>query len=567
MRTINSRTMTILFVLLAIILALPASVLAQGDERIVIRTTRQMGASDIPTLDPSVARDVPSVQVIIEIFPELGRLHEENVVVEPGMATWEVSDDGTVFTFSIMENIAWVRYNPDTDAVEEVLDEDGNVRYVTAHNYVTGFQRTLDPLVASDYSGILAPWVAGGAEWSGSDVEASEEERQALLDNLGVVALDDYTLQLTSPRASVVVESIIAMWITTAQPTWLIEEVGDFWIEPESIATYGPWAIKDWVHDESLTMVANPFWPGTDSIPVPQIDEVQFLFLDLAPSLASYEAGELEVSEVPPSAIDRIYADAALSSELHSDFGTCTYYYGFNQENELFQDPRVVRAFSMALDRQAIVENVTRRGETPAGFFTLPNMVAAPHQEDYPELGIYTDIEGAQALWQEYLAETGTDPASLQITLLHNTSDLHASMAQAAQQMWLEALGVEVQIASQDFATYLDLRRDADIFRAGWCFDYPDTNNWLFDVFHSSNDPDNHFSNAEFDALVEQARVEFNLQDRIDLYAQAEDILVNTSAAIAPIYFYSTQDLTKPGIERTYSRITREYYEKWSVVD
>lgn len=562
-----SRTTAILFVLLALVLALPASVLAQGDERVVIRTTRQMGPSDIPTLDPSQASDVPSVQVITEIFPELGRLHEERVVVEPGMATWEVSDDGTVFTFSIMPEVPWVRYNPDTDAVEEVLDEDGNVRYVTASDFVTGFQRTLDPLVASDYAFVLAPWVVGGVEWSGSDPEADEETRQALLDGLGVVALDDYTLELTSPMASVVIESIIAMWVSTAQPTWLIEEVGDFWIEPENIATYGPWAIKDWIHDESLTMIANPLWVGTDTIPAPQIDEVQFLFLDTSPSLASYEAGEIDVSEVPPSAYDRILADPVLSSELHADFGTCTYYYGFNQENELFQDPRVVRAFSMAIDREAIVENVTRRGETPARFFTLPNMVAAPQQDDYPELGIYSDPEAARALWDEYVAETGIDPATVQITLLHNTSDEHAAIAQAVQQMWLETLGVEVQIASQDFGTYLDLRRDADIYRAGWCFDYPDTNNWLFDVFHSSNDPDNHFANDEFDAIVEQARVEFDYETRVNLYAQAENILVNTSAAIAPIYFYSTQDLTKPGIERTYSRITREYYEKWRVVE
>ena len=539
---------------------------AQGDEKVVLYTTRQMSPSDIPTLDPSQASDVPSVQVITEIFPELGRLHEELVVVEPGMATWEISEDGLVYTFSIMPEVPWVRYNPETDAVEQVFDADGNPRYVTAANYVTGFQRTLDPLNASDYSGILAPWVVGGAEWAGSDPEASEEDRAALLEGLGIVALDDYTLQLTVPRASAAVESIISMWITTAQPTWLIEEVGDFWIEAESIQTYGPWTVKEWIHDESLTMVKNPFWPGTDAIPQASIDEVQFLFLDDAPSLAAYEANEIHISEVPVTAIDRIKADPTLSQEYHSAPGTCTYYYGFNQNLELFQDPRVVRAFSMAIDREAIVENVTRAGELPAGFFTLYSMVAAPQQADYPEYAMSTDVEAAAALWQEYLAETGLDPADVNLTLLHNTSDLHAAIAQAIQQMWLQTLGVEVQIASQDFGTYLDLRRDADIYRAAWCFDYPDTNNWLYDVFHSSNDPDNHFANAEYDAIVEQAAVAPTTEERAALYAQAENILVNTHAALAPIYYYVTDDLTKPGIERTYSLITREYYEKWTVV-
>lgn len=539
---------------------------AQGDDKVVLYTTRQMGASDIPTLDPSQASDVPSVQVITEIFPELGRLHEELVIVEPGMATWEVSEDGLVYTFSIMPEIPWVRYNPDTDAVEQVFDADGNPRYVTAANYVTGFQRTLDPLVASDYSGVLAPWVVGGAEWAGSDPEASDEDRAALMAGLAIVALDDYTLQLTVPRASAAVESIISMWVATAQPTWLIEDVGDFWIEAENIQTYGPWAVKEWIHDESLTMVKNPFWPGTGSIPQASIDEVQFLFLDDAPSLAAYEANEIHISEVPVTAIDRIKADPTLSQEYHSAPGTCTYYYGFNQNVELFQDARVVRAFSMAIDREAIVENVTRAGELPAGFFTLYSMVAAPQQADYPEYAIATDIEAAAALWQEYLDETGLDPADVNLTLLHNTSDLHAAIAQAIQQMWLQTLGVEVQIASQDFGTYLDLRRDADIYRAAWCFDYPDANNWLFDVFHSSNDPDNHFANAEYDAIVEQGAVAETTEARIELYAQAENILVNTNAALAPIYYYVTDDLTKPGIERTFSLITREYYEKWTVM-
>ncbi len=548
---------------LAIMLGTFSFAFAQGGDVRVLRTGRQMGPSDLPTLDPSQAQDVPSVQVIDHLFPTLGRLHEEQVIVEPGMATWEVSEDGLVYTFSILPEIPWVHYNMDSGQVEQVMDENGNPRYVTAADFVLGYQRTLDPRLGTEYAGVLAPWVAGGVEFMTSDPEASDEERQALLDGLGVVALDDYTLQFTSTRATPVNEMIFSMWITAAIPGWLLDEAGDFWIEPENIQTYGPYAVKDWVHDESLTMIANPFWPGTDVIPQPTIQEVQFMFLDLDPQLAAFEAGELDVSEVPASAIDRIHADPALSQALHTAYGTCTYYYGFNRTLPLFQDARVVRAFSMAIDRQAIVDNVTRRGEIPAGYFTLPPLNAAPQQADYPGTGIGTDIDGAKALFAEYLAETGQNASDITVTILHNTSNLHASVAQAIQQMWTEALGVNVQIAAQDFGTYLDLRREADVYRAAWCYDYPDANNFMYDVFHSSNDPDNHFNNPEYDALVEQAVVATDLQERRDLYAQAENILVNTDASIAPIYFYTTQDLTQPGIERTYSVITRERYEKW----
>jgi oligopeptide transport system substrate-binding protein len=557
---------SILVVVLLLVFSSLSVVVAQDDYKILY-TGRQMGPSDIPTLDPSQASDVPSVSVITELFPEVGRLHEVDVVVQPGMATWEVSEDGLVYTFSILENVSWVQYNADSGEVEQVLDDDGNVRYVTASDFVLGFQRTLDPIVASDYSFVLAPWVVGGADFTNSDPELSEEERAELIAGLQVVAIDDSTLQLTVPRASAVVESVISMWITAAQPGWLLDEVGDFWIEPENMQSYGPYALKDWVHDESLTMIANPFWEGTDSIPAPNIDEVVFLFLDNDPQLASFEAGDLDVSEVPASAIDRIRSDEYLSSTLHSDFGTCTYYYGFNVTRAPFDDPRAVLAFSLAIDRVAIVENVTRRGETPAGFFTLPNMVAAPQQEDYPDIAVSFQPEEAAALWQEYLDDTGQSASDFSLSLLHNTSDLHGNIAQAAQQMWLETLGVEVQISSQEFGTYLDLRRDADIYRAGWCFDYPDANNWYFDVFHSANDPDNHFNNAEFDAVAEAGAIAATPEERAAIYARAEQLLVRDAASIAPIYFYSTQDLTRPGIERTYSRITRELYEKWDIVE
>jgi oligopeptide transport system substrate-binding protein len=550
-----------------LLLTLSALVMALGgvgaQDAKILYTGRQMGPDDIPTLDPSVASDVPSVAVIAEIFPELARLHEETAQIQPGMATWTVSEDGLTYTFNIMPEVSWVKYNADSGAVEQVMI-DGAPRYVTAADYALGMTRTLDPIVASDYSYVLAPWVVGADAFQAS-AEATEEERQALIDGLGITVVDDYTLEVNVTRASTAFEFIVGMWITAAQPGWVIEEYADFWIEPENIVSYGPFAVKDWTHEESLTMIKNPFWAGTESIPAPKLDEVVFRFLDEDPQLAAFEAGELDVSEVPFSALARVKADPVLSQQYYSDFGTCTYYYGFNVRQAPFNDPRAVLAFSMALDRQAIADNITQAGELPAGFFTLPSMNAAPQQADYPEYAVLTDVEAAKALWEEYLTETGQSASDFSPTILYNNSDLHAAVAQAVQQMWAEALGVTVNVAAQDFGTYLDQREDADIYRAAWCFDYPDTNNWLYDVFHSANDPDNGFNNAEFDDLVSRAAVEEDLATRTALYAEAERLLVRDAASVAPIYYYVTDDITADGIERTHSVITREYYEKWDI--
>ncbi len=536
---------------------------AQDGKKVLI-TGRQMGAGDIPTLDPSLMQDVPSVQVASEFFPGLLNMNEETVQVGPGTATVDISSDGTVFTFHIMDNIPWVHYNADSGAVEEVKDDSGNVRYLTAQDYADSIIRTLDPKTAGPYQYVLTPWIKGGDEFGTSDVAADDATRQGLIDALGIKVVDDHTLEVTAPVASAVTQTIFTMWVTWAEPAWALEANGEFWTEPENIATYGPYTLKEWVHGDggSLTMIKNPFWPGTPNSPVAKIDEVQFVFLDLDPQLANYEAGTLDVSEVPVSSVDRILSDPTLSAERYVAPGSCTYYYGLNVENPPFDNASVRLAFSEAVDRQAIVENITKSGQLPASFFSLPNIVAAPTEANFAGMGVYTNLDDAKARWQAYLAETGKQASDFSPTLVYNTSAAHEAIAQAVQQQWNEAFGVNVQLTSEDFATYLDNRGTFDAFRAGWCFDYPDTHNFLHDALV---DNDMHWSNPDFDALVQQGLSAPTAEERAALYAQAEHILVNTDAAMIPIYFYVTQDLTKPYVTRTHSLVTREVYEKWDI--
>jgi oligopeptide transport system substrate-binding protein len=550
-----------LFLLLTLVLALIGGIVSAQEPKVLV-TSRHMGSSDIPTIDPALAEDVASVQVIDQIFVGLGRINEETSAVEPGVATWEVADDGVTFTFSIMPEIPWVRYNAESGAVEQVMDESGNPRYVTAQDFVFGILRALDSVTAAPYGGVLAPWIAGGSEFNAGEADASA---------VGVSALDTYTLQVVAAQPSAVTEVVLSsLWLVNAQPQWVIDEQAEFWIDPENINTYGPFALKEWIRGDggSLTMVKNPFWPGTDTIPVPALDEVQFRFLDEAVQLTEFEAGSLDVAEMPDTELERVLASPELSAAYFTGPGTCTYYYGFNTERPPFDDARARRAFSMAIDRVGITEDVLGAGQIPANLWTLPTLNAAPTSAQFPELGIFSDAEAAVTAWNEYLAETGQSAADFNLTLFHNENTLHATIAQAVQQMWADTLGVTVQIATADFATYLDTRGNYDIFRAGWCFDYPDTHNFHYDVpFHSDllEENDTHWANAEYDSLIDAAFVAPTTEERIELYAQADNILVNTEAAIAPIYYLVTNDLTQPYVTRTHSFITRERYEKWDI--
>jgi len=225
-----------------------------------------------------------------------------------------------------------------------------------------------------------------------------------------------------------------------------------------------------------------------------------------------------------------------------------------------------------------LIDIVLKGGQEPAVFFSRENLLAAaPRAEDYPDYAITEDIEAAQAMLQEYLDDNGY--ASVEempaIVLMHNESEGHARIAAAVQEMWRDALGVEITVQTQEWGTYLETIKSDDapqVFRYAWCLDYTDAHNFLFDVFHSSVvDLGINWTGEsadQFDALLEEAMVSTDgIEARTDLYAEAEYLLTNESAIIAPIYFYTSLNLTQPWVERTYSQFGQQYFEKWDIDD
>ena len=542
-----------------LILVLSFGVVGAQDMKIITDGVA-LGPSDVPTLDPAIATDSSSIAVIANTFTGLIGFDEETLEVKNGMGSLEISEDGLTYTFSIRNDVPWVEYDEEAGAVVEVTDEEGNVRMVTAADFAYTIQRTLDPETAADYAFVLYNVVAGGEAFNLGEGAAED---------LGIEVVDDQTLVITVPAPTGYLSSIFTMWQFSATPSWLIEEVGAEWIEDENFQSYGAFTLKEWNHDQSVILIKNPFYPGTDYMRAPQVDEVHMFNYDNAPSLAEFEAGNLDVAAVPSEEIDRILADAELSEAFFVGPSKYSYYYGFNVEKEPVNDARVRRALSMAIDRQGLIDNVLKGGQEPAGFFTRPDVAAGPTQADYEGLGIMSDAEAAKAELQSYLDEKGITVDQLPvITLAHNESAAHAQIATAVQQMWTETLGINVEISSQEWGVYLEtLSADApQVWRLGWGWDYPDANSFIYDVFHSSSGNNNtNWSNAEFDALIEEARVLNDNEARKDLYAQAEHILVNTDAAIAPIYFYTSLRMNNPALtERTYSLLGHEIYAHWN---
>jgi oligopeptide transport system substrate-binding protein len=543
----------------------------------VLRTSTG-GSGDVPTLDPSVAEDTTSIQMAQEIYGGVTTLNEITSVTEPRMATsWDISEDGKVYTFKLRDDVPWVKWDGEKVVkVQTCPDADGNTkdRMVTAKDFEYATIRTLKPETASPYAYVLS-FVLEGAEAFNTGTVTDTA-------TVGVKALDDFTLEMKFKAPAAYNASIAGMWTSYAEPSWLIdgddctEARGQRWIEPGFLQTYGPFTVKEWVHDSTITLVKNPFWVASEAVPAPKLDEITFSMLDATAQMSDYEAGNLDYIPEPPLAdLDRIKADPTLSKELSIGPYSCTYYYGFNIKAPFVDDVRVRRALSMAIDRQGLIDNVTKGGQIPAQWFVRPGQAAAPTLEEYPDLGVKFDKEKANAELDAYLAEKGLTKDKLDLTLMFNTSSGHQKIAEAIQQMWKDNLGLDVKVVNQEWKVYLVTTKDPtatpQIFRMGWCMDYPDANNWDKDVaaFGGSQNPREgggfNWKNDEYEALVAQAAAELDPAKRTELYAQAEDILVNKDAVMAPLYWYTNLDLTKPYVTRTYSSDGHERFEKWDI--
>lgn len=558
----------------ALILALVIPTLGQGvakaadPKKMILGGVQSKG--DIPTIDPALMTDTASFQVVNETNYSLIRGLEEDLgKIQPGMASkWTLSKDGLVYTFTIRKGIPWVMW--DGKQVVEVKDDSGKVLTVTAKDFEYGLLRTLDPRTASEYAYVFTTIIKGADEFNSSKATGADLDK--LAEAVGVKAKDDTTLEITLKQPAGFALGIISLPQFTAQPKTAIEKFGDKWTEPGNAMSYGPYVVSEWKHDESLTLTKNPFWPGIENSPKPKIDEIQIAFLDDTATFSNYEAGTVDamVGAVPLSEMDRIKADPTLKKELNIGASFATYYYGFNVTKPPFDNAHMRRAFSYAVDRQSIIDNVTKAEQTPARWMSRPGLAGAPTLKDHPKLGIGYDPEMAKKELQAYLDEAKITKDQIPpITLMANQVEGHVKIAEAIQQMWQDVLGIKVEVQTQEWKVYLKtLETDSpQVWRLGWNLDYPDANNFLRDTFYSTSSQNyTKWKNADFDKLVDDAAKETNNAKRVELYAKAEDILVMKDVAIIPIYWYTRVSMTKPYVTRTFSVSSGdERLEKWDI--
>lgn len=534
-------------------------------------------AGDVSSLDPAIAQDPSSLAVIEEIFVGLVRLDETTNEPRPGIATgWTASPDGKTLAFKLRGDVPWVRFDNATKQIVKVQtcpdkNKQTKDRLVVAKDFEYALVRALKPATASPFANLLAVNIEGGAAFlAGETVDANK---------VAVKALDDTTLEIKWRNPIAFAPTLTSLAATVAVPRWLIDgdecnpKRGDKWTDLANLQTYGPFVLKEWARGASLTLAPNPFWVGDATTPKPTVEQVSLTVFDDAAALQKFQSGELDAVTVPATDFDRVKSDANLAKLLTTAPNLCTYYYGFNTRAKIVDDARVRRALSLAIDRKWLAEGIVRAGQQAAQWFTLPGVTGAPSLKTHPELGIKYDPTEAKKVLDDYLKEKNTTADKLDLTLTYNPSPGNQKLAEAALALWRANLGVNVKLVAQEWDALtksVKSKSAPQIWRFGWCIEYPDAANFLDDVAipgGSANPTDGglNWKNAAYQALVKKAAIEKDALKRVDLYAQAEKILVNDAAALIPIYWYGRGVLTQPWINRTFAFSGRERYERWQV--
>ena len=503
---------------------------------------------DPVTLDPSLATDTSSTLYLEQMFIGLLDLDDETSEVRPELAeSWTVSPDGTVYTFHLRDDVYW---------------SDGT--RVTANDARYGILHTIDPAVGSSYSYVLEEIIQNAKEFREGSATAQE---------VGVKALNLSTLEITLTHPASYFLSILTMWNTRPLPEGAIEVWGEDWTQPEHIVTSGAYRITRRT-DDYILMDKNPNYFDADNV---AIDRVKFLFVDDADAWDLYLNGDLDTTTVP---LD-VEPGSELTGELHTSPQMCTYYYGFNTQADVVNDVRVRRALSLAIDRQALIDEVLGGSPEPAHWFSRPGLVAAPKLDSYPDLGVGFDPVEANALLQDYLTDVGMTADQLDIELWFNSGSSHDVIAQAIQDMWTAELGITVDLQSEEWSAYTEMISGAEtpqIWRLGWCMDYPDAKNFIQDVFGAGGNvnPTDEFGNPAggvfwqnpvFESLLNNAAVNQNAATRMELYAQAEQILTQDDAVMIPIYWYTLYRATKPYLDRNYAAGGNDDISTWQIVE
>lgn len=474
-------------------------------------TLRLYGA-DPTTLDPAVSADADSHEYIMQIFSGLVKL-DDNLEPAPDIAmTWEISQDNLTFTFHLREDVVF---------------QDG--RKVTAADFKYSWERACSPLTGS----IVAGTYLGDIQGVRDVIEGKAEEIS------GVQVVDDNTLKITIDSPKSYFLSKLTYPTAMVVDRFDVAEGGEWWRNPNGT---GSFKLKSWQENESLVLERNDKYYGE----LASLDFVEFqMYSDLPMNL--YETGQIDVAGVGVYYIDRITDKAGpFYEELQESPQLSFSWIGLNASQPPFDDVNVRKAFTMAVDKDKIIELSIRNLVQRADGILPPGLPG--YNEDLVGLGFDVDKAKELIAASKYGSVDNLPPITLTTSGYGGTI---SKVLEAIIFQWRENLGVEVmvrQLEPERFVYNLKDEKD-NMFDTGWIADYPHPQNFLDVLFHTGAEYNyGEYSNLVIDGLLEEAGIELDIDKSLELYRQAEQMIVD-DAAVIPLWFGRNYILVKPYVE------------------
>lgn len=472
-----------------------------------------------PTLDWSLATDHVSFNVISNLMIGLTEFDKDLKPAPVIAKSWELLDAGKKIIFHLRDDVQWT---------------DG--KKVRAQDFEYSWKRLLDPKTASQYAYTLFDLVNAQEYNEGKITDAA---------SVGVQAQDDQTLVVTLRHPAAYFVAITTFEVTFPERQDIVEKFDTRWTEPGHIVTNGPFRLTSWKHENEIELSANPnYFRGK-----PAIERVSmFMINEKSTAVAMYEQSNLdfidESHSIPTLDKPRLskMPGYKVVPQLRGE------YYGFAVDRKPFDNVKLRKAFSMAIDRSVFPKIL--QGRAVAGTSWIPPGMPAHN----PEIGLKFNPTEARRL----LSEAGyPDGKGLpQIVLGYNTQEDNKLVAEAVQSMWQKNLGVVVRLENQEWKVFLKkLQTDPfPVFRSGWGADYPDPDNFMKLFFSNSGNNNGRWKNSHYDQLLELAARETDDKKRARIYDDAQRLLTEADVAIVPLYSVAEATLLSPkftGLEYT----------------
>lgn len=476
-------------------------------------------AAEPSTLDPSKGADNYSNGILVNTMEPLLRLEEDEdhntFITAAGAEEWEANEDGTVWTFKIRENV-W---------------SDGEK--VRAQDYEYGIKRSANPETASPYAWILNDILNAPA------VNASEMD----LDELGVKALDEETLEITLANPTPYFEQLVTNRVFFPQREDIVDTHGDkYGSEMDTVVFNGPFTLEEWVHNAELTLAKNENYWNAEEVHLEEV--VLKIIQDENSVLNSFTNGEVDATSTNrPEWREQFENEENINH--YEVVNPQTFFMFFNTQDEVFGNANIRKAFSAAVDREELANVIFDGIHTPGYGWVAPSIGLG--DDEYRELvqgpaeRLVSENDPVELL-KKGLEELGmdTDPANLTVSIsLGGTDQWFKTYGEYLQQVFETNLGVTFEVHQMEWPVFNSNVEDGD-FQIGymaWGADYNDPSSMLNLLKSDSAAIGTGWVNERYDELLDLAASEMDPAKRLEYFKEAEEILVYEDAPVTPIVF------------------------------